>query len=433
MSQEELTVPERVRVVFADQLNLPRSQYIPLDFAQKGEARFCLGTYSLTYSKAITKAPGAGLSTGLPDIFAKFDPSKLRPGWEDNTKIAIADLQVGEKDFDLCGRSALQRAIRLWRQKGLDPMIGLEAEAYIFQRDARGEWVPYDTPGAFLYGTGPFTDPEGLIDEIWASAGRCEIPVESINANFDASQFKLTLRTTDALQACDDFFLFRTMARELLYRRGYLLSFMPKPVVDKGGSGLHIKMSFDKEDGDNALALGSSPNQLSNLASGCIAGLLHHHRGLAGLIAPTVNSYDRLQPASFCGYWANWGYDHRGVAVRIPTERDGSTCIEHRLADCAANPYVTAAAALHAAYLGYENSYTLPDVQTGEGVEDVHTDICTAGNLSESLDFLEADEVLCLALGKTLVDNYVALKRAEIEELDGKSPKQIFDYYIPFV
>jgi glutamine synthetase len=159
-------------------------------------------------------APHSGLLEGLPDMTAVFDPSDLRPGWERGTKIAIADLHFNGDVAPLCGRSALKRAIADWQKHGLTPMVGLEAEAYVFQRGGSGEWIPYDTPGAFVYGTGPFTDPEGLIDEVWSRAIECGLPVESINGEFDPPQFELAMRYSDALSACDDMFLFRQMARE---------------------------------------------------------------------------------------------------------------------------------------------------------------------------------------------------------------------------
>src|SRR5690606_668320 len=145
-------------------------------------------------------APGGGLLEGLPDMELVFDPDNLRKGWEAGTSIALAEIRRGEEDFPLCGRSALKRAIAAWRAKGLDPMVGIEMEAYVFQRGSDGGWVPYDTPGAFVYGTGPFSDPAGLIDEIWAMAAECDLPIESINAEYDAPQFELTLHYADALK-----------------------------------------------------------------------------------------------------------------------------------------------------------------------------------------------------------------------------------------
>lgn len=424
---------ERVRVLFADQLNLARGKYLPASFARKGAARLCVGTYAVTYSKELVPAPGGGLLEGLPDIEAVFDPANLRPGWEPNTRVALADLEFHGQPAGLCGRGALKRAIAEWRKLGLEPMIGMEGEAYIFQKGHDGGWVPYDTPGAFVYGTGPFVDPAGLIDDLWGAAHRCGLPIESINAEYDSPQFELTLAYTDALKACDDFFLFRTMAREILYRRGYLLSFLPKPFPKKSGTGLHVNLSFRDREGRNAMAGGTAPGRLSRLVSGCIAGLIHHHEALGALIAPTVNSYDRLKPASLCGYWANWGHDHRSVAVRVSGEEGEAARIEHRTPDCAGSPYVVVAAVLQAARLGYINDYDLPPPETQDGLENVGAKRHIANSLGDSLDHLEQDATLTDALGRLLVENFIAIKRAEIEELKGKDPAAIFDYYAPYL
>ena len=430
---EEAGSFNRVRVLFADQLNLARGKYVPESFAAKGAARLCLGAYAVTYLRDLIPAPGAGVEEGLPDIEAVFDPNDLRPGWEPNTRVAMADLELDGEPAELCGRSALKRAIEQWRELGFDPMIGLEGEAYIFQKDDNGGWVPYDTPGAFVYGTGPFIDPEGLIDDLWAMASHCGLPIESINAEYDTPQFELTLEYDAALKACDDFFLFRTMAREVLYKRGYLLSYMPKPIGDLAGTGLHINLSFKDKNGNNAMAGGTGKDNLSKLVEGCISGLVHHHEAMGLLVAPTVNSYDRLKPASMCGYWANWGYDHRGVAVRVSAEGGPAARIEHRVADCAASPYVAVAAVLQAARLGYINGYELPPAETGDGMETVNTDRHIADSLPEAIDAIEKDDALVDAVGRLIVENLSAIKRAEIEEVKGKSKQEIFDYYAPFL
>ncbi|MCJ9427962.1 glutamine synthetase family protein [Kordiimonas marina] len=430
---EKPTVMDRVRVLFADQLNLARGKYVPHSFAEKGEARFCVGTYAVTYARDIVAAPGACVLEGLPDIEAVFDPKAYRKGWEPNTHIALADIHMHGEPSGLCGRGALKRAIAKWQAKGLNPKIGLEGEAYVFQRDEKGRWVPYDTPGAFVYGTGPFTDPEGLIDEVWATAQSIGINVESFNSEYDNPQFELTLTYDDALKACDDFFLFRQMAREVLYKRGYLLSFMPKPFLDISGSGLHINLSFTDDKGDNVFADGTGKGALSDLAKGCIAGLLHHHEALGAIVAPTVNSYARLKPAGLSGYWANWGHDHRSVAVRISGETGKAARIEHRVGDCAASPYVAVAGVLNAALLGVEGGYDLQPEETGDGLENIDATRHVPDSLADALVALKADTAFTEALGQLLVDNFIAVKEAEIGELDGKNHQGIFDYYAPFI
>lgn len=424
---------QRCRVLFADQLNLARGKYVPMSEARKGHARMCVGTFAVTYDKALVAAPGGGMLDGLPDMEVRFDPQALRPSWEAGTQIALGELWFKGQPFALCGRTALKNAIAAWRARGLDPMVGIEMEAYVFQRDADGQWVPYDTPGAFVYGTGPFTDPAGLIDDIWEMAQACGIPIESINAEYDAPQFELTLRYADAMKAADDAFLFRQMAREILYKRGYLLSFLPKPFADKSGSGLHFNLSFNQPDGSNVFADDVATGQLSDVMKGAIAGLLHHHEALSAILAPTTNSYARLQPASLSGYWANWGVDHRSVTVRVSAETGPAARIEHRLADCAASPYFAIAAMLQAALLGVENGYALPPAETNDGLETINTDRHTPHDLGAALDALEADTVLTQAVGPDLIANYVAIKREEVRILGKTAPEDHVPYYLHYV
>lgn len=425
--------PRRCRILFADQLNLARGKYVPMSEARKGHARFCVGTYAVTYDKQLVDAPGGGLLDGLPDMEVRFDPAVMRKSWEPGTAIALGQIHAHNKPFALCGRSALIRAVEAWRCRGLEPMIGVELEAYIFEPDGEGGWRPYSSPGAFVYGTGPFSDPAGLIDEIWAAAEACDIPVESINAEFDAPQWELTLRFADALKAADDAFLFRQMARELLFKRGYLLSFLPKPFPDKSGSGMHFNLSFRDTDGTNVLAADVASGTYSDLMQGTIAGLLHHHAALAGIMAPLTNSYARLQPASLSGYWANWGIDHRSVTVRVSAEQGPAARIEHRLADCAASPYFAMAALLQAALLGVENGYTLPEPETADGLENVTTKVHAPHNLDEALDALEADTALAEAINSDLVANFVGIKRQEALTLKDMSDEQRIAYYLHYI
>ena len=480
---------ERIRVLFCDHLNLARGKYLPRSVAESGSARHCVGVYAVDYQRALLDAPGSGMREGLPDMEAVFDLARVRPGWEPGTGVVVADLEREGRPLGLCGRGALKRAVESWRQRGLEPSIGIELEAFIFQRDSSGGWVPYDTPGAYVYGTGTAVDPEGLIDDIWAAAGRCGFPVEAINSEYDWPQFEFTLRYRDALGALDDIFLFRVMAREVVAKRGYLLTFMPKPLSDRGGNGLHINFSLAGEEhgkgygneagregggergdpsggdtgeeggnridtdtgrdtgeeggnrlgrnigdeGGNAFADPSREDGLSDLARQCVAGLMHHHRSMSALLAPTVNSYRRLRPASLAGYWANWGYDHRGVAVRIPGERGSATRIEHRLGDGAANPYVAAATVLQAARLGVENTYPLPPAETGDGLETVDTEVCVPENLGAALDALERDEALVSAVGELLVGNFIGIKRKEWDDWLGATTDWELSQYLNFI
>jgi glutamine synthetase len=225
------------------------------------------------------------------------------------------------------------------------------------------------------------------------------------------------------------------MAREVAWDHGILLSFLPKPIPGKGGSGLHVNLSFTDAKDHNAIANGDrgSPENLNDLAKACIAGWMKHHRAIAGLAAPNALSYARLQPHSLSGYWCNWGGDNRNVTVRVSAEGGKKARLEHRMPDAAANPYTTVATILQAALLGYEGKYALPPKETGDGFTSNDAPHGVAASLSEALDDLVADTALCAAVGQGLVDNHVFMKRAEVEKTAALEGDALRDWYIWYV
>jgi len=225
------------------------------------------------------------------------------------------------------------------------------------------------------------------------------------------------------------------MAREVAWDHGILLTFLPKPILSKGGSGLHVNLSFADREGKNALANGDrgGPEFLNDLGRGCIAGWMKHHKGIAGLVAPTPLSYARLQPASMSGYWCNWGGDHRGVTVRISAEGGAKTRLEHRMPDASANPYTAVATILQAARLGYEGEYPLPAPEAGDCFERIDAGHGVAGSLAEAMQDLEADTPLMTAVGQELCENHIFMKRAEVDKTSALAGDALRDFYIWYV
>ena len=427
---------ERLRALFCDHLSIMRGKYLQNSKIGDDETRFCRSTFGVHYDKDLLPAPGAMMMEGLPDMELRWKGAEIRDGWERATKVVIGDLYDHEgAPLPLCPRGALKRAVADWQAKGLSPKVGIELEAFVLQANDQGRLVPYDAPGGVVYGTGPFTDPLRFTDEIWERADQLGFRLDMITAEYDSPQFEFTLTFDDAVKAVDDIVLFRLMAREIALEHGLILTFMPKPIAEAGGSGMHINFSFSDDEGKNALSNGpiGGPEHMNDLARGCVAGLVHHHKGLAGLIAPTSNSYQRLQPGSLSGYWQNWGGDHRNVTTRISGEGGAKARLEHRMADATSNPYTAVAAVLQAARLGVENSYPLPTIETGDGFEKTDAKNGTAVDLKKAVDDLEADTALSSAVGKMLVDNHVFMKRKEVKKTRDLEGDQLRDFYVYFV
>ncbi|MGH8911837.1 MAG: glutamine synthetase, partial [Acidimicrobiia bacterium] len=286
---------------------------------------------------------------------------------------------------------------------------------------------------AYVYGTGRAVDPTGTIDAVMSAARQSGLAMESVNSEYDNGQFELTMRYGDALRACDDAFLFKVMAREIAADHGLLMTFMGKPINGRGGNGLHTNLSFAGPGTDNAMVDENAVDGLSDLTRQVISGIVAHHVGTTALFAPTVNAYKRLQPGQMCGYWANWGHDHRGVTVRVPPDRGRRGRIEHRLADGATNPHQAVATVLAAARLGFENGYELPEPETLDCIENASTDVVVPGSLGEALDALEADKDFVAAFSPAFVDGFLTTKRAEW----GRFTRHVTDWelseYLPFL
>ena len=426
----------RLRALFCDHLSIMRGKYLPHGKIGDDGTRFCSSVFGTHYDRDLLDAPGAMVKQGLPDMELRWRHDDIRDSWHASTQIVLGDLydDAGEK-LPLCPRGTLKRAVADWQKHGLTPKVGIELEAFALQADDNGRLVPYDAPGGVVYGTGPFADPLRFNDRIWAMADEMGFSLEMITAEFDSPQFEYVLTFGDAVKAVDDIVLFRLMAREIALEYGIVLTFMPKPIPEAGGSGMHVNFSFADEAGGNALSSGprGGPDHMNDLARGCLGGMIHHHKGLAGLIAPTANSYMRLQPGSLSGYWQNWGGDHRNVTTRISSEGGAKARLEHRMADASANPYTATAAVLQAARLGFENKYDLPPIETGDGFDRTDAREGTAIDLKGAVADLQRDTVLAEAVGPELVANHVYMKQKEVRKTRDLEGDGLRDFYVHFV
>ncbi|MYH00884.1 MAG: glutamine synthetase [Acidimicrobiaceae bacterium] len=411
---------DRVRALWPDHLGLARGKYLPARLAHKGTSH-CVTVFGLGYDRSMAPAPGAYLLDGLPDTQISFDTADIRQGWDDDaTGVVIGDLSMHGEALPESSRGALRRAVTDWETLGYTPKVGIELEAYVFSgglEDPR----PYETPRSMVYGTGVGSDPAGVVTKLVRRAEASGIAMESVNAEYDEGQFELTLEYGDAMWAADNAFLFRLLARETVLTAtdaagqplGLDLTFLGKPFPGISGTGVHVNFSLVDAQGDNAMSDTGGAHGMSDLARGCMAGLIDHHLGMTALAAPTVNAYRRLRPGELNGYWANWGVEHRCAGNRVPRGAGPHMRIESRIGDGAANVHTLIAAVLQAARLGMVGGLDCPEPMTTDGFDDVNTDVHCAHSLSEALDEMEADEALCEAVGKELCDNFVFNKRAE--------------------
>ncbi len=281
-------------------------------------------------------------------------------------------------------------------------------------RDVVNGWRRYGEATGNVYTSGYKGDPENTLIKSLRHLADYGLDVVAANHEFSSGQFEINLWHSEALDAADRAFRFKTALQELARMQDKMATFMAKPFNEEGGSGFHIHFSTWSEDGEAIFDDPDGEDGLSDVARYAIAGVLAHAPALAAVLNPTINSYKRFGPDTLAPWLVDWGLDNRSAMVRIPPERGRASRMELRLGDASANPYLAIAAFLGAAYLGIRDKLDPPAKLEGYGYDASKADKLPA-DLGSALDALDADEELRELLGSEFVNAFVTYKRHELE------------------
>ncbi|MBC6494790.1 type I glutamate--ammonia ligase [Microbacterium sp. 4-7] len=254
------------------------------------------------------------------------------------------------------------------------------------------------------------------------------ISVEFSHHEGGPGQNEIDLRYADALTMADNVMTFRTVIKEVAIEQGVYATFMPKPLSGHPGSGMHTHMSlFEGE--RNAFYEEGAKYQLSKTGRHFIAGLLRHANEMAAVTNQFVNSYKRLWGGDEAPSFVTWGHNNRSALVRVPMykpNKGGSSRVEYRALDSAANPYLAYALMLAAGLKGIEEEYELPSEAEDNvwSLSDAERRAlgysALPASLDHALEYMESSELVAETLGES-VFNYVLLnKRKEWEAYRGQ-------------
>ncbi|CAO5679742.1 MAG: 3-hydroxylaminophenol mutase [Holosporales bacterium] len=244
--------------------------------------------------------------------------------------------------------------------------------------------------------------------------------VEKHHHEVATSQHELGIRFANTVHAADSVALYKHIVKEVALSFGKIATFMPKPVPNDNGSGMHVHQSLFYK-GINLFS-GNEYAGLSKTALYYIGGLLHHGKALNAFTNPSVNSYRRLVPGFEAPTLAVYSAKNRSAACRIPhTLSDKARRIEARFPDPAANPYLAFSAMLMAGLDGIKNQIdpgkhwekNLYDL-TRQEVKDLPS---LATSLSEALTALDNDRKFLNEGGvftDAQIDAYLNLKWEEV-------------------
>jgi len=344
--------------------------------------------------------------------------------------------------FELDGRAAkadprhvLARAVDRLQAEGYTPVVAVELEFYLLQRDeagrlrpARGLVTGRSTASIDAYGLGRLDDMSPLFDDLYAAARAQGLPVRTLMSEYAPGQFEITLEhRADALRAVDEAVLFKRAIRGVASRHGCIACFMAKPFEGMAGTGMHLHASLADEQGRNAFA--SDDPAGTPLLRHAIGGLRATLADGMAVFAPHANSYRRFRAMSYAPVAPTWGVNNRSVSLRVPAGPAASRHVEHRVAGADANPYLVAALVLGGMQHGIDNGIDPGPPVVGNGYEqasrgDLPTDWRAA------LERAAASEFLARTLGSEFLGVFLALKRREYEKFGALVSDRDYEWYL---
>ncbi len=329
------------------------------------------------------------------------------------------------KPFEGDPRGVLKRLMAKIAERGWVYNIGPEPEFFLF-KGTNGHGVhpvPHDVGGYFDFSA--FDEAVRVRTQLMDALNSMGLEVEVGHHEVALGQHEIDFRFANAVRAADNVLTLKYTVKAIASQHGLTASFMPKPVFGINGSGMHCHQSLFDDKGNNIFFDKNDEYHLSQVAYSFLAGQLKHARGLAALVAPTVNSYKRLVPGYEAPVYIGWAQINRSALIRIPryTEgRDKSMRAELRFPDPSSNPYLAFAGMLAAALDGIDNNLTPPKPLNNVNLYHLDTKERKKlgvgelpGSLAEALSELDKDSVLKDALGPVI---YEAFARAKWEEWD---------------
>ena len=347
----------------------------------------------------------------------------------------FCDIRTPEKErFIYDSRDILRNMIKKCMAKGYTPYIGTECEFYLFKTDEDGEptMVTHDK-GGYL-DIAPIDKGENIRREICLCLEEMGISPESSHHEQGPGQNEIDFKYSDSLTAADNFITFKSVVKAIATRNGLFASFMPKPIADNSGNGLHINLSLSKN-GTNIFENNNKWEQ-ENVQS-FIAGILSKAKEITAFLNPLVNSYDRFGKFEAPKY-ISWSHQNRSQLIRIPAATGEKTRIELRSPDSAINPYIAFSLIIGAGLYGIENSIKLPEAINENlytASEEILSNIDTLPeSLEEALSIAKNSDFIKEIIGQEVLDRYIELKESELREnLNADDKEMIKRKYFEYI
>jgi len=368
--------------------------------------------------------PALAHANGDIDGYCHLVEGSLRPLL---TERGVDQAQVLLSMFDKDGspymgdpRQVLQALVTRFTEKELKPCMAVELEFSLLPKPETNEAIgtalrDQNAVGGNLYALSELDYHGPLLEALRQAFDTQDLPYEGIIKESAPSQFEINVaHSDDVMLLADQVIRMQRTIRAVSARHGFVASFMPKPIDDEAGNGLHVHCSLLDENGTNVFDNGGEEG--SDLLRYAVAGCLELLPASMLLFAPSFNAYRRFQPGNHAPTESAWGYDNRTTAIRIPESPSAARRIEHRVAGADANPYLVLAAVLAGIWHGIENTLSPPDPIEGNAWDQEIDAPALPTTMDEAISVFDKSDVLSSYLTGEFKTLFLATKVQEWNE-----------------
>lgn len=320
-------------------------------------------------------------------------------------------------------RYILKRNLLHLKDLGYDKFnVGVEPEFFLFKLDAHGRPTMEFSDHGGYFDLAPIDGSEDVRRDIVLELEKSGFTVEASHHEVAPSQNEINFEFSNIVEACDKVQTFKLVVKNVARRHNLHATFMPKPIANINGSGMHTNCSLADLDGNNAFYDPNDEIGLSLVARQWITGILTHSKNFCAITNPTINSYKRLVPGYEAPCYVSWSEHNRSVMIRIPATRGKTTRTEIRSVDNTANPYLAVAVILASGLDAIENNLPLIDPINENLFALTPTERKNLGvsnlpdNLKEAIDLLKEDKLMKETLGDHIFNKFIEYKTREWDE-----------------
>lgn len=399
-----------------------------------------LSVFGLDIAGETVEETGLGFQSGDMDgICIALPQSLCTVPWRDplRAQVQMTMTDMSGKPFFGDPRVVLQGVLDRFHADGIRPVVALELEFYLVDRDMDedGRPRPLFSPVtgerlscSQVYSIVELEDYAPFLGEVARAAAEQRIPADGAVKEYAPGQFEVNLdHSDDPMAACDQAVMLKRMIKEVARRYNYVATFMPKPYPQHAGSGTHIHVSLLDREGKNIFATDQDPETQPKLRH-AVAGLAAGMKESMLLFAPNANSYRRFQEGSFAPTNTAWGYNNRTTGLRVPATLGKATRIEHRVSGADANPYLLTAAVLAAIHHGLSEGMEPEPMTRGNAYETRETNLPLTWHQAMQA-FAEA-KILPRYLDPRYMDMFHTIKRAEYQRFNAEITPLEYEWYL---